>query len=152
MLLEKIQTDLKEALLAKDELLVSTLRFLLSEIHNYQIQKQAKLSDEEVVRVIRQQIKQRQEAIEAYRKGKRDDLSKKEQQELDILSKYLPQEMGTQELEKIIKETIREIGVVGVKDFGKVMGVVMGKVKGRIDGAQVAEIVKTVLQNKQINK
>jgi len=145
MLLEKIQKDLAEALKSKKEVVVSTLRLLLSEIHNRQIEKQAELTDEDVVAVIRKGVKQRQEAIEAYQKGSRQDLADKEKQEAEILSNYLPQEITAEELEKITKEVINELGASGPADFGKVMGVVMDKVKGRIDGAKVAEVVKKLI-------
>jgi len=145
MLLEKIQKDLAEALKSKKEVAVSTLRLLLSEIHNRQIEKQAELTDEDVVAVIRKGVKQRQEAIEAYQKGSRQDLADKEKQEAEILSNYLPQEITAEELEKITKEVINELGASGPADFGKVMGVVMDKVKGRIDGAKVAEVVKKLI-------
>jgi len=145
MLLEKIQEDLKTALKEKKEAQVSTLRLLISEIHNRQIEKQADLNDEDVMAVIRKGVKQRQEAIEAYEKGGRQDLADKEKQEAEILSNYLPQEMSTTELEKITKEVIEEVGVFGPGDFGKVMGVVMSKVKGRIDGAKVAAAVKKLI-------
>ena len=145
MLLEKIQKDLTEALKAKKEVAVSTLRLLLSEIHNQEIEKQSELNDEDVMAVIRKGVKQRQEAIEAYEKGSRQDLADKEKQELEILSNYLPQEMSSEELEKITKEVIDEKGASGTGDFGRVMGVVMGKVKGRIDGAKVAEAVKKLI-------
>lgn len=145
MLLEKIQENLKTALKEKKETQVSTLRLLISEIHNRQIEKQADLSNEDVIAVIRRGVKQRQEAIEAYEKGGRQELADKEKQELEILSNYLPQEMSSEELEKITKEVIDGIGASGPGDFGKVMGVVMGKVKGRIDGAKVAEAVKKLI-------
>jgi uncharacterized protein YqeY len=145
MLLETIQKDLTEGLKGKNEAVVSTLRLLLSEIHNRQIEKQAELTDEDVVGVLRKEVKKRQEAIEAYEKGGRQELADKEKQELEILSKYLPQEMSPQELEKIVKEVINEVGVQGPGDFGKVMGVVMGRVKGRIDGAKVSEVVKKLI-------
>ena len=73
------------------------------------------------------------------------DLVAKEKQELEILSNYLPQEMAGEELEKLVKESIKELGVVGPSDFGRVMGVVMGKVKGRIDGTKVSEVVKKLI-------
>ncbi|TSC54100.1 MAG: hypothetical protein LiPW31_233 [Microgenomates group bacterium LiPW_31] len=145
MLQDKIQADLKIALKAKDELRVSTLRLLLSETHNREIEKQTQLSDEDVVAVIHRGIKQRQEAIEAYQKGNRDDLIKKEQAELAILNKYLPQQMPSEELEKIVKEAISEVEASGPGDFGKVMGVVMGKVKGKAEGGVVAGVVKKLL-------
>jgi len=145
MLLEQIQNDLKTALKEKNELQVSTLRLLLAEIHNRQIEKQAELTEEDIVAVLRKEAKKRQESIEAYEKGGRQELADKESKELLILSKYLPQEMGPQELEKIVKEVIAEVGAQGVGDFGKVMGGVMDKVKGQIDGAKVSEVVKKLL-------
>jgi len=145
MLLEQIQNDLKTALKEKNELQVSTLRLLLSEAHNRQIEKQAELIDEDIVVVLRKEAKKRQESVEAYEKGGRQELADKEKGELQFLSKYLPQEMDPQELEKIVKETIDEVGAQGVGDFGKVMGVIMGKVKGRIDGSKVADAVKKLL-------
>ena len=145
MLLEQIQNDLKTALKEKNELQVSTLRLLLAETHNRQIEKQAELTEEDIVAVLRKEAKKRQESIEAYEKGGRQELADKESKELLILSKYLPQEMGPQELEKIVKEVIAEVGAQGVGDFGKVMGGVMDKVKGQIDGAKVSEVVKKLL-------
>ncbi len=145
MLLEQIQNDLKTALKEKNELQVSTLRLLLSEAHNRQIEKQAELVDEDIVGVLRKEVKKRQESIEAYEKGGRQELADKESKELIILSKYLPQEMSPEELEKIVKEVIVEVGAQGPSDFGKVMGVIMGKVKGKIDGAKVADAVKKLL-------
>ena len=148
MILEKVKTDLKEAMKAFDEAKVSTLRFLISAIHNKEIALQGKnLPDEEVVEVIRQQIKQRKESIEAFKTGGRDDLVQKEQGELEILNKYLPQQISQEELEKLISETITQTGASAPGDFGKVMGQVMSKVKGRADGTQVAELVKKFLQS-----
>lgn len=145
MLFEQIQSDLTTALKEKDELRVSTLRLLLSEIHNRQIEKQAELADEDVAGVLRKEAKKRQEAVAAYQKGGRQELADKESKELIILSKYLPQQMTPEELEKIVKEIIGGIGAVGDKDFGKIMGVVMAKVGGRADGTAVAEVVKRLI-------
>lgn len=145
MLLATIQNDLKTALKEKNELQVSTLRLLLAETHNRQIEKQAELTEEDIVAVLRKEAKKRQESVEAYEKGGRQELADKESKELLILSKYLPQEMSPQELEKIVKEVIGKVGAQGAGDFGKVMGGVMGKVKGQIDGAKVSEAVKKLL-------
>jgi len=145
MLLETIQNDLKTALKEKNELQVSTLRLLLAETHNRQIEKQAELTEEDIVAVLRKEAKKRQESVEAYEKGGRQELADKEKNELQFLSKYLPQEMSPQKLEKIVKEVIGKVGAQGVSDFGEVMGVVMGKVKGQIDGAKVSEAVKKLL-------
>lgn len=149
MILDKIQSDFKIALKEKDALSVSTLRLLLAAIHNKEIEliKKDQLTDDEVVSVIRKEAKQRRESIDAYQKAKRDDLADKEERELAILSKYLPQEISPEELKKIIQEIIAEIGAAGPKDFGKVMGQSMSRLKGKADGNQVAEVVKKLLSN-----
>lgn len=145
MLQEKIKNDLNQALLAKDALLVSTLRFLLAEIRNRWIQKQTELADEDITAVIRSQIKQRKDSIDAYRKGDRNDLADKEEKEMAILGTYLPQQLPAEDLEKIVKETIAEVGATGSQDFGKVMGSAIKKVQGKADGSLVAETVKKLL-------
>jgi len=146
MLEEKIRTDLNQALKEKDALKVATLRFCLAEIRNFWLQKQKELTEEDILEVIRRQVKLRREAIEAYQKGERSDLAEKERKELEILSKYLPQQLPPQDLEKIVRATIAEIGAKGAGDFGKVMGVVMAKVKGQAEGAAVASEVKRILE------
>ena len=144
---ERIQSEMNKALKERKELKVSLLRFLLAEVRNREIElnKRGELTDEEIAQVIRTQVKRHQESIEAYRAGKREDLAKKEEAELQILNTYLPQSLTSPELEKIILETIKEIGAKGAKDFGKVMGVVMVKVKGRVDGQEVAALVKKLI-------
>lgn len=144
---DKIQSDLNQALKDKKEAEVSTLRLLLSEIHNQEIAKQAKLTEEDFIEVVQKEIKKRKEAIEAYQKGKRDDLVAKEKEELKILNKYLPQQLSSQELEAIIQSVIKEIGASSMSDFGRVMGAVMAKVRGRVDGKAVSESVKKALSD-----
>jgi len=141
----KIQSDLNQALKDKKKAEVSTLRLLLSEIHNQEIAKQAELTKEDIIKVVQKEVKRRKEAIEAYQKGNRDDLVAKEKQELEILNKYLPQQMSSKELETIIQSVIKETGASSISDFGKVMGAVMGRVKGQADGKAVSESVKKAL-------
>lgn len=142
---DKIKSDLNQALKNKKETEVSTLRLLLSEIHNQEIAKQADLTKEDIIKVVQKEVKRRREAIEAYQKGKRDDLVAKEKQELEILNKYLPQQLSSQELETIIQSVIKETGASGMSNFGKVMGAVMARVKGQADGKVVSESVKKAL-------
>ena len=136
MLLEKIQTDLKKALKYKKELEVSTLRVLLSAIRNKEIElkKRGQLTDEEVVGVVKKQVKQHRESIEAYQKAKRDDLVDKETQELEVLGKYLPQEKSPKELEKTVDRQFSgsikfdisqggKIKPIKVKDFEQIKGI-----------------------------
>ncbi len=142
---DKIQSDLNQAIKNKKEVEISTLRLLLAEVHNQEIAKQAKLTEEDIVNVVQREVKKRKEAIEAYQKGKREDLVAKEKEELEILSKYLPQQLTGQELEVIIQSVIKETGAGGMSDFGKVMGAVMAKVKGKADGRAVSRVVKEAL-------
>ncbi|MGB9911016.1 MAG: GatB/YqeY domain-containing protein [Microgenomates group bacterium] len=146
MLEEKIRQDLASALKKGETLKVSTLRFLLAEIKNEVMAKQRELTDEEIVAIIRRQIKKREESITAFQQGARDDLVRKEKEEINILSKYLPQQLSSEELEKIIKQAIAEINAKNPADFGRVMGAVMGKVRGQADGSLVSEMVKKELE------
>ncbi|MGB9667371.1 MAG: GatB/YqeY domain-containing protein [Thermosulfidibacteraceae bacterium] len=142
MLKERISNDMKEAMKNKDSVKVSALRLLLSEIKNKEIDKRGDLSDEEILAVIQKAVKQREESIEHYRKGNREDLVEKEMRELEILKSYLPDSLSHEELERIIDETIKEVGALGIKDMGKVMKALMPKVKGRADGKVVNEKVR----------
>ena len=145
MLSEQIQKDLEAAMKDKQEIKVSTLRLLVSEIRNKQIEKQEEPNDEEIIALIRRAVKQRQEAIDSYQKGNRNDLVEKENSEMVILSSYLPQELSASEVEKVVKEVIDELKAVGQQDFGKVMNGVMNKLKGKVDGAKVAQAVKKLI-------
>lgn len=145
MLLEQIQSDLKNAQLARDEIKVSALRLLLSEIHNGQIQKGADLAEEDIIAVVKREAKKRKEAALAFRSGSREEAAVKEEAELKILEGYLPAQMSQEELAKIVEESISEVGASSLADIGKVMGVVMGKVKGQADGGTVSTLVKTKL-------
>lgn len=144
-MLDKIQTDLKNAQLARDEIKVSTLRMLMSEIKNAQIQKMAELSDQDILAVIKREAKKRKEAALGFRSGNREESALKEESELKILENYLPVQMNNEELTKIVDETITEMDAVSMSDMGKVMGAVMGKVQGQADGGTVSALVKEKL-------
>ncbi len=144
-LLEQINQDLKQAMLNKEAELTSVLRMLISAIRNKEItlrkDGKAELSDEQVLEVISSEVKKRRDSIEAYISGGRQELADKENAEIKILEKYLPEQMSDEELEKVVKEVIAG----GDENFGKVMGQVMAKVKGKADGGKVGEIVKKLL-------
>ncbi len=148
-LIEKINHDLKQATLNKQEIVVSVLRLLKSAIYNKEISlrkgKEVSLTKNQVIEVIASEIKKCKEAIKDYQKGNRDDLVKKEKQEIKILEKYLPKQLRDKEIEKIVREVIKSVGDVSIKDMGKIMGQIMPKVKGKADGSKVSEIVKKVL-------
>lgn len=144
-LFDKISQDLVEAMKAKDEVRVSTLRLLVSSVKNKQIDVGHELGDDEIVDVAVKAAKQRKESIEAYKQGGRDDLVSKEEAELKILEGYLPQQMSELEIGKIVAEVISRLGASSSADMGRVMGEVMGKIQGRSDGAVVSKIVREKL-------
>ncbi len=162
MLKEKINQDFKEAFKAKEELKVSVLRMLSSAIKNKEVEKRTKLAksgtaetdlekesqltDEEVLAVILSEAKRRKDSIAQFEQGGRPELAAAEQSELKILEAYLPEQMGEEEVRKLIKEEIGESGAMSAADIGKVMKVLMPRVKGKADGGMVNKIVKEELK------
>jgi uncharacterized protein len=146
MLSDDIQKDLSNAQLARDEIKVSTLRLLLSEIKNAEISK-GKLNEEDLISVIQKEAKKRKEASQAFRNGNREEQAQKEESELSILQSYLPQSLSTEELTKIVESSINEIGASSLSDMGRVMRVAMRKVSGRAEGGMVSSLVKEKLTN-----
>jgi len=149
MLKDKIQGDLQKAMIAKDELRLSTLRMLKSGIQYFEIQKGAgyEVTDEDVIEVIGREIKKRKESIELYKKGGREELAQNEQKEIEILQNYLPEQISEEEVRKLIKETISQTGASTIADIGKVMGTLMPKVKGKADSTLVSNLVRTALSS-----
>ena len=142
MLLDKIQSDLKESQLARDEMKVSTLRLLLSEIKNAEIAKGGELLDSDIISVIQKEIKKRKEASLAFRQGGREEQAQKEEAESRVLEAYLPLQLSDEALTKIVEDTITELGATSIQDMGKVIGAVMSKVAGQADGGKVSQLVK----------
>ncbi len=141
----KIQEDLKNGLKNKEEVKVSTLRTLISAIHNQEIQEKKSsesLSDQEIEKVISTEIKKRKESVSFYEEAGRNELAEKEKEEIKILQTYLPPVLSDEELKEIIKEIINE---TDDKNFGKIMGKVMSKIQGRADGNKVSAMVKKLL-------
>lgn len=148
MLKQKLQEELKQAMLARDELRKSVLRMLLSAINYYEIQKGGagyEATDEDVMSVIQKESKQRKDSIEQFKAGQRQDLADKETRELEILQTYLPAQMTEEEIKKLVIEAIKETGAKSMQDMGKVMSAVMPKLKGKADGALVSQLVKEEL-------
>ncbi|MBI2639992.1 MAG: GatB/YqeY domain-containing protein [Candidatus Sungbacteria bacterium] len=148
---DKIEQDLKTALRAKEELRLSVLRMISASLHNREIEKKGRtgsggLDDEEVLSVFRQELKKRKDAAEGFEKGGRPDSAEKEREEARIIEAYLPEELSSEEIEKIVKEVVSGIGEVTQKDFGRVMGEVMKQAKGRVSGERVSAILKKFLQ------
>lgn len=145
MLQEQIDQDLVEAMKRKVEAKISTLRMVKSAIHNWQIANKKEPQDGDVLAVIQKEIKSRQDSITMYKKGGRQELAAKEEEEIGILKKYLPAQMSDEEIRAKIKEVISKVGASGPQDMGKVMGPIMAELKGRADGATVSRIVKEEL-------
>lgn len=144
-MVDKFHQDLKQAQLARDEVKVSTLRLLLSEIKNTEIAKGKPLEDQDITSVVQREVKKRKEAAEGFRKGDREESARKEEAELKVLEGYLPVQFSNEELTNIVETSINEVGATSISDMGKVMGVVMGKVKGRSDGGTASALVKEKL-------
>jgi uncharacterized protein YqeY len=146
ILQERVDLDLKDAMRAKDATRVGVLRMLKSAFKYAAIAKsgsEAELSDAEAVQVIRKQVKQRQDSIESFEKGGRAELAEKERAELGILNAYLPQAMSADELTKVVRETIAEVGATSRAQMGAVMKALLAKVGGRADGKTVsAEVTR----------
>jgi uncharacterized protein len=145
---ERIDSDLKEAMRAKDTTKLAVLRMLKSALKYGAIAKsgaEAELSDAEAAQVIRKQAKQRQDSIESFEKGGRVELAQKEQKELSILNDYLPQAMSADEVAKTVRETIAEVGATSKAQMGAVMKAVQAKVAGRVDGKTLSQEVSRQL-------
>jgi len=144
--IERVDSDLKEAMRAKDATRLGVLRMLKSAFKYAAIAKsgaEAELNDSEAAQVIRKQAKQRQDSIESFEKGGRAELAEKEREELSILNAYLPQQMNADELEKVVRETIAEVGATSKAQMGAVMKALQAKVAGRVDGKSLsAEVQK----------
>ncbi len=141
----KLMEELKKAIKEKDQVRVSVIKLLRAELKNAKIAKMADLTEEDFIKILRKEVKKREEAIEMYRKGGREDLAKQEEEELKILKEYLPPELSEAELERIIDEAIEKVGATSMKDMGKVMKEVMAKVAGRADGSKVSAMVRSKL-------
>jgi uncharacterized protein len=143
---QRFDSDLKEAMRAKDTTKLGVLRMLKSALKYAAIAKsgaEAELNDAEVAQVIRKQAKQRQDSIESFEKGGRSELAEKERQELSILNAYLPQAMSPEEVSRIVRETIDEVGATSKAQMGAVMKALQAKLAGRVDGKTLsAEVQK----------
>jgi uncharacterized protein YqeY len=146
---KRIDEDLKDAMRAKDAARLSVLRLLKAALKNATIEKVGaggELNDAEAIAVIRKQVKQRQDSIESFEKGGRPELVEKEKAEMAVLNQYLPQAMSAAELQKIVADTIREVGATSRAQMGAVMKALQPKIAGRTDGKTLSAEVQKQLQ------
>lgn len=145
---ERVDADLKDAMRAKDATRLSVLRMLKAALKNAAIEKSGadtQMKQADVVQVIRKQVKQRQDSIESFEKGGRAELAAKEKEEMSILQSYLPQQLGADELSKIVREAIAEVGAISKAQMGAVMKALQEKVAGRVDGKPLSQEVQKQL-------
>jgi uncharacterized protein YqeY len=132
---------------ARDTVRMNTLRMLRAAIKNREVELRTELDDQEVLRVIRTQIKQRKEAIRQFEDGGRDDLVNKEEQELAVLMSFMPEQLSVEAINDVVAAVIQELGAKDMKDMGRVMKTVMGQLAGSADGKLVNEMVRKHLSH-----
>ena len=150
---EKIETDYKNALKSKDKNKISTYRLILSGIKDLDINNRSgpnkkETDDEDIKKLLKKMIKQRNESVEIYKKNKREDLLKIEQGEIDLLSTYLPKQLSEEETKKICSEIITKVGAQNIKDMGKVMGELKKSYSDSVDFSKAGSMLKELLNKK----
>jgi hypothetical protein len=143
---QQINQDLVQAMKNKEALRLSTLRMVKTALKNRQVELQRELEDADVIQVMKTLIKQRQDSVEQYTRAGRKDLADQETMEIGIIEHYLPPMLSEQEIERVVDETIREVGATSMKEMGTVMKTVMSKLAtALVDGKMVSQIVRSKL-------
>jgi hypothetical protein len=141
----QIKDDIKTAMKAKDSVTRDALRLLDSAMKQIEVDERKELSDEDVVKIIAKQVKQRNDSVTQYRGGGREDLAQKEEAEIEIFSKYMPKQLSDNELKTALEKIIAEVGATSLKDMGKIMGAASATLGSRVDGKRINECVKALL-------
>ncbi len=144
-LIERLEGDLKDAMVARDADRRDALRLILASLRSAEKELQRPLHDDEELQVLQRERKRRVEAAEAYRAAGRDEQADGEERELAILEEFMPEQMSEDELEEIIDDAIAEVGATSLRDLGRVMADVMPQVSGRADGSVVSQLVREKL-------
>jgi len=144
---QRLENDMKDALRAREagRTRLSVIRMVRAAIKNTEIERGHELTDDEVLEVLAKEKKQRQEALEEYRRAGRQDLVRQLEEELAILADYLPAPLSEEELTELARQVIAEVGASGPQDMGKVMGRLMPQIRGRAEGAEASRIVRQLL-------
>ena len=142
---EKILEDLKTAMKEQNKLELSVIRMLKGAMQMEELNKKTELTDDEIISLIAKQIKTRKESIVEFEKGNRQDLIDATNAEIEILNKYMPEQLSEEEVLKIIDEIFEEVKPESIRDMGKVMGIANSKLKGRTDMGYVSSIIKSKL-------
>ena len=146
-ILQRIQADMTAAMKSRDAETLSTLRMLKTALMEARTKKpkDVGLSADEEIEILKRYAKKRREAIEEFRKVGRADLVASEEREIEVTARYLPEELGEEEIRARIREAVAKTGAVGPKDMGKVVGVVMAGARGRVEGGTVSRLVREIL-------
>ena len=144
-LLSDIKQDLKQAMLDKNDLQRDTIRMFLAEVQRFEIDTKEEADDAKAIQIINKMIKQRNDSISQFKSGGRNDLAEKEEKEVEILSKYKPEQLSEEEVTRKVKEAIETSGASSMKDMGKVMGILNSSLAGSADMSMVSKIVKEEL-------
>ncbi len=147
--IDRLRKDLKEAMKDKNEVKKRVLRMLMSAVKNFEVSSGKAVSDEEFDAIVKKQIKEREEAMQDYKRGGRDDLYEEEKMERDILKEFAKPELSDEEIEKVVDEKAHELGVKSKKEFGKLMGAVMKSLKGKASGDRVRKAVEEFLNDEK---
>jgi uncharacterized protein YqeY len=142
---EQLQDDTTAAMRSGDALRRDVLRMVQNSIYNVEKSKRITMSDDDVIGVLTREVKTRRESVDAFRKGGREDLASKEEAEIAILSEYLPQPLGEDELDALVREAVAATGATSARDMGKVMGWLSPRTRGRADGKIVSGLVAQAL-------
>jgi hypothetical protein len=138
---EKLMIDMKASMKNKDKVRKNAVTMIRAAVKQSEVDNRVELEDEDVLGIIIKQVKQRKDSIKDFKAGGRDDLVTLTEEEISILTEYLPQQLGAEELEEIVVQAIKDTNAQSKKDMGKIMGIVMPVIKGRADGKQVNQIV-----------
>ena len=144
-LVERLEAELKRAMLARDDARRDALRLLLASLRGAEKELQRPLHEDEELQVLQRERKRRLEAAEAFRGGGRDDQADAEERELEVLEEFMPEPLSEEALEEIVDSAIAEVGATSMRDFGRVMADVMPQVSGRADGSAVSQLVREKL-------
>ena len=142
---DKLMDDLKQSMKNKEQIRKSVVILIRSAIKQKEVDERVEVSEEDVLAIISKQMKQRKDALEEFKKAQREDLILQTEQEIEILTQYLPKQLTDDELESIIRDIINQIGATTMKDMGKIMGIATPKVQGKADGKRINEIAKKFL-------
>ncbi|AIQ25554.1 aspartyl-tRNA amidotransferase [Paenibacillus sp. VTT E-133280] len=143
---ERLNEDMKQAMKSKDKFTLSTIRMVRSTIKYLEIDLKRTLDDNEVLDILSREIKQRKDALQEFESAGRDELAASTKAEIEIIIKYLPEQLSEEEIKAIVQQTIQETGASSKSEMGKVMSALMPKVKGRADGKLVNQAVQQFLQ------